>query len=192
MVSPLRGWTVGVDLCQARRTTVETTAPTLLLAIDQFEELLTAAARSHARQSVGNTLTPRPSAQQFLRFLRPLLSRSNGRLLVIGTMRSDYLDTYEQHAESLKPPFLELYRLPPFPWERVTDIITRAAKHSLEPIDYAAVQSRFESTSSNNLAALSTNNGLNVEENRRCFKAPHIAEAIYLVLNGLTTVAAKG
>ena len=86
-----------------------------MLAIDQFEELLTAAAR--------------PSAQKFLRFLRTLLSRSNGRLPVNGTMRSDYLDTYKQHAETLKPPFLELYRQPPFPWERVTDAITRVAKH---------------------------------------------------------------
>ena len=109
-----------LDVCHAWRATVETTtptthsAPTLVLAIDQFEELLTAAAR--------------PSAQKFLRFLRTLLSRSNGRLLVIGTMRSDYLDTYEQHAESLKPPFLELYRLPPFPWERVTDVITKPAE----------------------------------------------------------------
>ena len=105
-----------LDLCHLRRTTASATAstPTLLLAIDQFEELLTAATR--------------PSAQKFLRFLGTLLSRSNDRLLVIGTMRSDYLDTWEQHAESLKPPFLELYRLPLFPWERVTDVITRPAE----------------------------------------------------------------
>ncbi|MCY2978559.1 MAG: toll/interleukin-1 receptor domain-containing protein [Planctomycetota bacterium] len=108
-----------VDLCQAQRqdgsqrATASDQAPTTLLVIDQFEELLTAAAR--------------PSMQKFLRFLRTLLSRSNGRFLVIGTMRSDYLDTYEQHAESLKPPFLELYRLPPFPWERVTEVIVKPA-----------------------------------------------------------------
>ena len=35
-----------LDLCQTRRTAVETTAPTLLLAVDQFEELLTTAARA--------------------------------------------------------------------------------------------------------------------------------------------------
>ena len=105
-----------LDLCHARHTTASATAstPTLLLAIDQFEELLTAATRR--------------SALKFLRFLGTLLSRSNDRLLVIGTMRSDYLDTWEQHAESLKPPFLDLYRLPLFPWERVTDVITKPAE----------------------------------------------------------------
>ena len=56
------------------------------------------------------------------------MSRSNGRLLAIGTIRSDYLDAYEQHPESLKPPFLELYRLPPFPWERVTEVIVKPAE----------------------------------------------------------------
>ena len=109
-----------VDLCQARRqdeshrTGTSDQAPTTLLVIDQFEELLTGVAR--------------PSAQKFLRFLRNLLLRSNGRLLVIGTMRSDYLDTYEHHAESLKPPFLELYRLPPFMWDRVTEVIVKPAE----------------------------------------------------------------
>ena len=109
-----------MDLCQAQRqdgvalAATSDPAPTTLLAIDQFEELLTAAAPAFG--------------EKFLRFLRTLLSRSNGRLLVIGTMRSDYLDIYEQHAESLKPPFLELYRLPPFPWERVTEVIVKPAE----------------------------------------------------------------
>jgi len=109
-----------MDLCQVQPSSLAfqgrapTDAPTVLLPIDQFEELLTAAARL--------------SAQKFLRFLRTLLSRSNGRLLVVGTMRSDYLDVYEPHAESLKPPLLELYRLPPFPWERVAEVIVKPAE----------------------------------------------------------------
>ena len=49
-------------------------------------------------------------------------------MLVIGTMRSDYLDVYEQHLESLKPPFLEPYRLPSLPWERVTEVIVKPAE----------------------------------------------------------------
>lgn len=89
---------------------------TILLAIDQFEELLTAAAR--------------PSAEQFLRFLKTLLSRNNGRLLVIGTMRSDYLDVYEQHAHALLSPYFHTYRLPPFPWERVADVIVKPAERA--------------------------------------------------------------
>ena len=78
-----------------------------MLPIDQFEELLTAAAR--------------PSAGQFLRFLKTLLSRNNGRLLVVGTLRSDYLDVYEQHVHALQTPYFHTYRLPPFPWERVAE-----------------------------------------------------------------------
>lgn len=71
---------------------------------------------------------------------------------------------------------------------RATDFNTRAAKHGLELIDYSTVQSVFESTGSNNLAALRTNNGLTSEENRRLFETPHIAEMIYLVLKGLRTI----
>ncbi len=63
----------------------------------------------------------------------------------------------------------------PYYAQRVTEFNTRAAKHGLEPIDYDTVQSRFESTGSNNLAALSTNNGLTPKENRRVFETPHIA-----------------
>ena len=87
--------------------------PRLLLPIDQFEELLTTAAR--------------PSAERFLRFLRALLAKNNGRLLVIGTLRSDYLDVYERNPHALQPPYLQTYRLPPFPWERVTDVIVEPA-----------------------------------------------------------------
>ena len=109
-----------VKLCRARRENgprlahAGDQAPTTLFAIDQFEELLTKASG--------------PSALKFLRFLRTLLSRSNGRLLVIGTIRSDYLDTYERHVESLKSPFLELYPLPPFSPERVTEVIVKPAE----------------------------------------------------------------
>ncbi len=86
---------------------------TTLLPIDQFEELLTAAAR--------------PSADRFLRFLNALLSKNNGRLLAIATLRSDYLEVYERHAHALRPPHLLSHRLPPFPWERVTDVIVKPA-----------------------------------------------------------------
>ncbi len=66
-----------------------------------------------------------------------------------------------------------------------------SGKHRLEPIDDSAVVSRFESTGSNNLAALSTNNGLSPAENRRHFETPHIAEMTDLVLNGLRTIGGR-
>jgi WD40 repeat protein len=84
-----------------------------LVAVDQFEELLTGASL--------------PSAEQFLRFLHTLLAGNNGRLLVIGTLRSDYLDLYERQPHALQPPQLQTYRLPPLPWERVTDVIVQPA-----------------------------------------------------------------
>jgi len=72
--------------------------------------------------------------------------------------------------------------------ERVTDFNIRAARHAIEPIDYTAVQSRFESIGSNNLAALCANNGLTPDENHRLFETSHIAEMIYLVMKGLKSV----
>lgn len=89
------------------------TERTIVLLVDQFEELLSSDAR--------------PSGQRFLRFLRELLSGSDRRLLVVGTMRSDYLDVYERHPLTLQSPYLRTYRLPPFPWERVTDVIVQPA-----------------------------------------------------------------
>jgi conflict system STAND superfamily ATPase/TIR domain-containing protein len=67
---------------------------TVLIAIDQFEELL--------MPSAGQI------AAQFLRFLKELLNCPNGQLLVIGTMRSDHLDAYEQTSEALQAPFFRL------------------------------------------------------------------------------------
>jgi WD40 repeat protein len=86
---------------------------TTLLAVDQFEELL-------AREA-------HPSAGQFLSFLKAVLSRNNGRLLAIGTLRSDYLDVFERHPDFVSPPYSKTYRLGPFPWERVTDVIEKPA-----------------------------------------------------------------
>lgn len=89
---------------------------TALISIDQFEELLNAESG--------------PSAIGFLRFLKALLTRSNGRLLVTATVRSDFLDVYESHAEALTAPFLDLYRLPPFAWERVEEVIVKPAERA--------------------------------------------------------------
>ena len=75
--------------------------------------------------------------------------------------------------------------------QRAADFNSRAAKYGIEPIDYDAVQSCFESTGSNSLAALSIHNGLTPHENRCLFKTPHIAEMIYLVLKGLRAIVER-
>ena len=113
---------------------------------------------------------------------RAIIDAVEGRqpdsLTLAGQVRLD--ETFRrQYPDKPKTPYAQ----------RVTDFNTRAAQHTIEPIDYAAVQSVFDSTGSNNLATLSANNGLTPEENRRLFETPHIAEIIYLVLNGLRTIS---
>ncbi|HQZ64017.1 MAG TPA: TIR domain-containing protein [Planctomycetaceae bacterium] len=86
---------------------------TVLLVVDQFEELLA--------PSVGL------AANRFLHFLKCVFRRSNGRLLAIGTMRSDYLDVYERQPHALTAPFFQPWRLGPFPRERIADVVVKPA-----------------------------------------------------------------
>ncbi len=115
---------------------------------------------------------------------RAIIDAVEGRqpdsLTLAGQVSLDETFRHE-HPEKAKTPYCQ----------RAADFNTRAVKHGLAPIDYAAVQSSFESTGSNNLAALSNNNGLTPAENRRLFETPHIAEMIYLVLKGLRTVGGR-
>ena len=89
---------------------------TLLIAIDQFEELLTPSAG--------------PIAARFLGFLKELLNCANGQLLVIGTMRSDHLDIYEKSSAALQAPFFHPWRLGPFPPERIEEVIRKPASRA--------------------------------------------------------------
>ncbi len=87
---------------------------TVLIPIDQFEELLAPSAGE--------------AAGDFIRFLTGLCACRNGRLLGIGTMRSDYLDVYGNHAHTLKGNFLLPFILGPFPKERIGDVILKPAE----------------------------------------------------------------
>jgi hypothetical protein len=89
---------------------------TVLIALDQFEELLTPSAG--------------PIAARFLGFLKELLNCANGRLLVIGTMRSDHLDIYEKSSDALQAPFFQPWRLGPFPPERIEEVIRKPASRA--------------------------------------------------------------
>ena len=88
----------------------------VLIGIDQFEEFFSPAAGQ--------------SAGRFLRFLKGVFARRNGRLLAIGTMRSDYLDVYEKHPDAMTSPLLHPWRLGPFPRERVADVISKPAERA--------------------------------------------------------------
>src|SRR5271165_1544557 len=89
---------------------------TVLIAIDQFEELLIPSAG--------------PIAARFLGFLKELLNCANGQLLVIGTMRSDHLDIYEKSSDALQAPFFHPWRLGPFPPERIEEVIRKPASRA--------------------------------------------------------------
>ncbi|MFN9372893.1 MAG: toll/interleukin-1 receptor domain-containing protein [Planctomycetaceae bacterium] len=106
---------VTLDLTSARNYA----DATVLLAFDQFEELLSAAAS--------------PSAAKFLKFLQGAFRQRNTRLLAVGSMRSDYLDLYERNPYALVAPAFKPWRLGPFPRERIPDIIEKpAARARLE------------------------------------------------------------
>ena len=61
-------------------------------------------------------------------------------------------------------------------------------KHPGEPLDFESIQ---QFLGGYGLARLSRNNGLDLEENERLFKTPHLMEMIYLVLTGLARVTRK-
>jgi TIR domain/WD domain, G-beta repeat len=122
----LRTKLISDDVKQAAQIFIETSQDltlarncsnaTLLIAIDQFEELLTPSAG--------------PIAARFLEFLKELLSCANGQLLVIGTMRSDHLDIYEKSSAALQAPFFHPWRLGPFPPERIEEVIRKPASRA--------------------------------------------------------------
>ncbi len=102
---------------------------TVLLAVDQFEELLTSSAG--------------PAAESFLKFCKVFFGSQNDRVLGIGTMRSEYLSHYQFHGEALAPPFLRISHLGPFPRERIRDVIQKPAERANFQID-ANLVSRLE------------------------------------------------
>jgi hypothetical protein len=122
----LRSQLIGDDVKQAVKVFIEISQEltlarnrsdaTVLIAIDQFEELLAPSAG--------------PMAAKLLRFLRELLNCRNGRLLVIGTIRSDHLDLYEQSSDALRAPFFHPWRLEPFPPERIEDVIRKPVRRA--------------------------------------------------------------
>jgi WD40 repeat protein len=87
---------------------------TALLPVDQFEEFL---APSAGARSV-----------KFLKFLEQVCQHRNDRMLVVGTMRSDYLDIYERHPHALKAPKFHPWRLEPFPREQIGSVIVKPAE----------------------------------------------------------------
>ncbi len=102
------------DLLRDLATALGKPQATVLLPVDQFEELLAS--------------KDDPVAGSFLRLLKGLFSGSNGRLLAIVSIRSDYRDTYWNHPQALKKEEVCYYPLEPFPRERIEDVIRGPAE----------------------------------------------------------------
>ena len=86
---------------------------TVLLIIDQFEELL----------ERGDD-----TANRFLQMLRTVLEDKNNPLLVLGTLRSDFLGTFQTHPAVHNLPYDELLSLPPMPISDFAQVIEGPAQ----------------------------------------------------------------
>jgi hypothetical protein len=73
---------------------------TAVVTIDQFEELLAGAGSAQAEGS--------PEANRFVAFLRTALEPADGRLVVLGTLRSDFLGTLQGQPALWDLPFDQL------------------------------------------------------------------------------------
>ncbi|HEX3148256.1 MAG TPA: toll/interleukin-1 receptor domain-containing protein [Gemmataceae bacterium] len=105
---------------------------TVVLPIDQFEEFLPS--------------TDNLNASHFLHFLQAVFARKNGRLLAIGTMRSDYLDTYGKHRHAMTAPLFKSWHLAPFPHDRIQDVIKKPADRAHVKVEDALLAELVKDT----------------------------------------------
>lgn len=114
------------DLERLRRACGQREA-TVVIPIDQFEELLGDGGDADAGVCQGT--------ERFLAFLREAMQDPSGRLVVLATLRSDFLGTFQCHPKLLGLPFDDL-KLGPMDVEGYTQVIegpADVAGLSLEP-----------------------------------------------------------
>jgi len=92
---------------------------TVVISIDQFEELLGDGGDSAAEQGIGG--------DPFLAFLREAMQDPSGRLVVLATLRSDFLGTFQCHQKLLGLLFDDL-KLGPMEVEGYTQVIEGPAE----------------------------------------------------------------
>ncbi|GEM_PF-5110358 len=107
-------------LARAARAALDRPDATLILALDQMEDLLAA--------------EPSAQADQLLNLLRATLARSRQEVLVAGTIRSDRLGAWQQHsAVAAAPEHAELlfrtFTLGPMPVTRLGEIVRGPARY---------------------------------------------------------------
>ena len=111
---------------------------TVVLAIDQLEELLGDGEPS----GQGSTLPPSP----FLSLLHTVLEPAEGRILVLGTLRSDFLDSFQRHPDLRDLPFDQLM-LGPMGVEGFTQTIEGPAGVAGLKLESGLVQRMVQDTS---------------------------------------------
>lgn len=111
-----------------RRLTVsrDASSATTLLPIDQFESLLVTSSA--------------PQAEKFLKFLYHVCQPRDDRCLIVGTMRSDYLDVFERHPQAIKAPSFKEKLLKPFDRAQLPKIIVEPAKRARVEINSELVE----------------------------------------------------
>ena len=120
-----------VELVRELRMGSERSEATVLLVIDQFEELL-----GHA---------PDHPAGRFLTQLRSALEPGREKLIVVATLRSDFLGTFQAHPAIGNMPFRQL-PLPPIPKENLREIIEKPAELAGIDLEPSLVQALLEDT----------------------------------------------
>ena len=124
------------QLEEPRRRTGEREA-TAVVTVDQFEELLLADATAGSGSSGGGNGGggARAKADRFLAGLRAALAPANGKLVVLGTLRSDFLGLLQSHPAPREMPFEQLLVGPlgPGAYTRIIEGPARVAGVTLEP-----------------------------------------------------------
>ena len=103
-----------IELVRRLQSVAARPSATVLISIDQAEELF--------------GLTPADQANRFLRFLRAGLERADREIMVLATMRSDFLGLFQVHPvlQDREFPHSFAYRtleIDPLPLQRVPEII---------------------------------------------------------------------
>ena len=103
-----------LELLNEMRETVQSREATVLLMIDQCEELMAVGANEEG--------------ERFLEFLRAALDREDSRLMVLATLRSDYLGSFQDHSAMWGFKNVEMFTVPQMAVDEFASVIEGPAR----------------------------------------------------------------